>query len=186
MHYPEEIVILLLFIIIDQVGILFGVRFVVITNTDDINIHASRESHASREVMHREIMHCELTIMCDEKISCFVKIYARREDVMPRQNLYIARRIHTSSKFMHHEKNPCLVEILHIARRFHASLKVMHRDKIHTSREFTYRGKVFMPRKRTYTDKEREIVYPKSNIYQSASIAFFCFDKNKHQEEYRR
>ena len=66
---------------------------------------------------------------------------------------------------------------LDIARRFHASLKVMHREKIHTSREFTYRRKIFMPRKRTYTDKERKIVYPKNNIYPSASIASFIFDK---------
>ena len=34
-----------------------------------------------------------------------------------------------------------------------------------------------MPRKRTYMDKEREIVYPKSNIYPSASTASFIFDK---------
>ena len=55
----------------------------------------------------------------------------------------------------------------------------MHREKIHTSREFTYRGKIFMPRKRTYTDKEREIVYPKNNIYPSASTASFIFDKKQ-------
>ena len=120
-----------------------------------------------------------------------VNNYARREYFMPRQNLcitrrfhassnlYIARRLHTSLEFMHHEKNPCLVEISHIARRFHASLKVMHREKIRTSREFTYRGKIFIPRKRTYTDKGREIVYPKNNIYPSASTASFIFDKKQ-------
>ena len=43
---PEEIVILL-FVIIDQVDILSGGRLAVIINTDDINIHASRR-----------IMHC--------------------------------------------------------------------------------------------------------------------------------
>ena len=34
-----------------------------------------------------------------------------------------------------------------------------------------------MPRKRTYMDKEREIVYPKSNIYPSASTAFLILIK---------
>ena len=83
---------------------------------------------------------------------------------------------------MHREKISCLAEKLCIVRGFH------------TSQEFLYRRKIFMPRKRTYMDKEREIVYPKSNIYPSASTASFVFEekkkrkekKNKHQEEHRR
>ena len=133
--------------------------------------HASRKSHALRKIMH-----CESTIMHDEKISCLVKIYTSREDFIPRWNLDIARRIYTSLEFVHHKKDPCLVgnhelrvnnyarreefipcQNLYIARRFHALLKVMHREKIHTSRKFTYRGKIFIPRKRTYMDKERAI-----------------------------
>ena len=34
-----------------------------------------------------------------------------------------------------------------------------------------------MPRKRTYMDEEKEIVYPKNNIYPSASTASSIFDK---------
>jgi len=48
---PEEIVILLLLVIIDQVGILFGGRFAVVIDRDDINIHASRKSCIA-EIMH--------------------------------------------------------------------------------------------------------------------------------------
>ena len=59
---PEEIVILLLFVIIDQVGILFGGRLAVIMNTYDINIHASPrimrcQNHASRKSCIAKIMH---------------------------------------------------------------------------------------------------------------------------------
>ena len=129
---------------------------------------------------------------------------------MPRQKLYIARRIYTSLEFVHHKKEPCLVENhasrkvmhcenhalrvndyarreefmprqnLHIARRFYSSLKVMHREKIHISREFTYRGKIFMPRKRTYLDKERAMLIHWPRMHSVISY------KSKHQEEHRR
>ena len=81
--------------------------------------------------------------------------YARREEFMPRQNL-------------------------HIARRFYFSLKVMHREKIHISREFTYCGMIFMPRKRTYLDKERAMLIHWPRLHSVIS------DKSKHQEEHRR
>ena len=35
-----------------------------------------------------------------------------------------------------------------------------------------------MPRKGTYTDKERELVYPKSNIYLSSSTELFLIKVN--------
>ena len=151
--------------------------------------------------MHDEKTSGLVKFIYREKALYLVGIYTSREEFIPRWNLCITRRIHASlkimhhgklfiasqklcttrrfhasSKFMHREKILYLVEILHIAIRFHASLKVMHREKIHISREFTYCGKIFMPRKRTYTDKEREIVYPKNSIYPSASTSsFFSF-----------
>ena len=101
--------------------------------------HASRVNiHASRKIMHHEsismhhesismhhesiFMHRELISKYREKISYLAEIYASREDSMPRcyasredfiprRNLCIARRFHTSQKFMHHDKIPCLVEI---------------------------------------------------------------------------
>ena len=125
---------------------------------------------------------------------------------MPRQNLYIARRIYTSLEFVHREKDPCLVENqasrkksciasqqlctkrrihalsknFHIARRFYSSLIVMHREKIHFSRKFTYRGKIFMPRKRTYLNKERAILIHWPRLHSVIS------HKNKHHGEHRR
>ena len=113
------------------------------------------ENHASRKSCIAEIMHRESLIMHDEKISCLVKIYARREEFMPRQNL-------------------------HIARRFYSSLKVMHREKIHISQEFTYRGKIFMTRKKTYLDKERAILIHWPRLHYVISY------KNKHHGEHRR
>ena len=40
-----------------------------------------------------------------------------------------------------------------------------------------------MPRKRTYMDKEREIVYPKINIYPSALTASFIFEKKRKEKK---
>ena len=105
-------------------------------------------------------MHHKLIFKHREKISYHAKIYASREDFMPRWNLCIARG-------------------------FHASRKVMHHGKIHTSEKFTYRGKIFMPLKKAWTAK-KEIVHPKRNIYPSASTVFFYFDKSKYQEEHQR
>ena len=119
------------------------------------NLYIARRIYASLEFMHRGIMHRESIIMHDEKISCLVKIYARWEEFMPRQNL-------------------------HIARRFYSSLKVMHREKIHISQEFTYRGKIFMTRKKTYLDKERAILIHWPRLHYVISY------KNKHHGEHRR
>ena len=82
---PEEIVIFLLFVIIDQVGILFGGRFAVIINTDDINIHALRKS-------------------------CIAENHASRKSCIASQQLCTTRRIHASSKFAHREKILFLAE----------------------------------------------------------------------------
>ena len=67
-----------------------------------------------------------------------------------------------------------------MTRRFHASSKFIRREKIHISREFTYCGKIFMPRKRTYTDKERAI------FVHRPQHASFILMKNKYQEEHQR
>ena len=82
------------FIIIDQVDVLFGDRLTVTIHEGDINIHASRnlytEESCIAESCIAEIMHRELIIMHDEKISCLVKIYTSREKFMPRWNSCIA------------------------------------------------------------------------------------------------
>ena len=164
-----------------------------------VNNHARREDFMPHQKLYiARIFYASLKFRHDEKMSCLVKIYTSREEFIPRWNLCIARRIHTSLKIMHHEKvmhceNHALRvsnyarweefmprQNLHIARGFYSSLKVMHREKTHTSREFTYRGKIFMPHKRKYADKEREIVYPKRNLYPSASTASFVL-KKKHR-----
>ena len=101
------------FIIIDQVDILFGDRLTVTIHGGDINIHASRNLYTEEsciaesciaEIMHRGIMH-------RGNHASRVINYARREDFMPRQNLCIARRLHTSLEFIHREKNLCLAGI---------------------------------------------------------------------------
>ena len=150
-----------------------------------VKIYASREDFMPRWQL------------CNEKISCLVKIYTSREEFMPRWNSCIAESciadiMHRESIIMHDEKISCLVKIyarreefmprqyLHIARRFYSSLKVMHREKIHFSREFTYCGKIFMPRKRTYMDKERAILIHWPRLHSVISY------KSKHHGEHRR
>ena len=139
MHHPREDGYFIIIVIINQGDILSGGRLAVIINTDDINIHALRKSFIAENHASRK--------SCIAENSCFaenhalrVNNYARREEFMPRQNL-------------------------HIARRFYSSLKVMHREKIQISREFTYRGKIFMPRKRTYTDKEGAIFIHRPQLH---------------------
>ena len=161
------------------------------------NLYIARRIYASLEFMHRGIMHRESIIMHDEKISCLVEIYTSREEFMPRWNSCIAKSciaeiMHRESIIMHDEKISCLVKIyarreefmprqnLHIARRFYSSLKVMHREKIHISQEFTYRGKIFMTRKKTYLDKERAILIHWPRLHSVISY------KNKHHGEHRR
>ena len=60
----------------------------------------------------RKIMHCDFEIYARREDFMTRQIYISREGFIPRWNLYIARRIYTSLKFVHHEKNPCLIEIL--------------------------------------------------------------------------
>ena len=85
-----------------------------------------------------------------------------------------------SLEFMHDEKISCLVKFIYREKALYLAGIYARREhfmprQIYTLREdFIPRGKIFMPRKRTYTDKEREIVYPKNNIYPLASIAF-CY-----------
>ena len=119
----------IIFIIIDQVDILFGGRLAVTIHGGNINNYVRREDfmprqnlyiarriYASLEFMHRGIMH-------RGNHASRVNNHAWREDFMPRRNLYIARRIYASLEFMHRgimhresiimhdEKISCLVEI---------------------------------------------------------------------------
>ena len=115
----------------------------------------TRRFHASSKFIHREKNLCLAGIHASRNHASRVNNYAWREDFMPRQNL-------------------------HIARRFYSSLIVMHREKIHFSRKFTYRGKIFMPRKRTYLNKERAILIHWPRLHSVIS------HKNKHHGEHRR
>ena len=104
------------------------------------------------------------------------QIYTSREDFIPRWNLDIVRRLHTSLKFMHHEKNPYLVEIytsredfiprwnLCITRRIHASLKIMHRGIMHSG--IMHRGNHASQNhaSRVINYARREYFMPRQNI----------------------
>ena len=84
MHYlRRDSYAIIIFIIIDQADILFGGRLAVTIHGGDINIHASRNLYTEESCIAK-IMHRESIIMHDEKILCLVKIYASREDFMPR------------------------------------------------------------------------------------------------------
>ena len=88
------------------------------------NLCITRRIHASLKIMHRGIMHSGIMhhgIMhrgnhASQNHASRVINYARREDFMPRQNLCIARRLHTSLEFIHREKNLCLAGI-HASRK---------------------------------------------------------------------
>ena len=91
------------FIIIDQVDVLFGDRLTVTIHGGDINIHALRNLYTEES--------CIAEIMHHGNHASRVINYARREDFMHRQNLCLARRFHTSLKFIHREKNLYLAGI---------------------------------------------------------------------------
>ena len=118
-------------------------------------------------------LYASLTIMYDEKTSCLVKIYASREEFMPRWNSCIAKIMHRgnhASRVINYARREDFMprQNLYIARRFY------------TSQEFTYRGKIFMPRKRTYFDKKRAILILWPRLLSVISY------KNKHHGEHRR
>ena len=82
MHHPREDGYFIIIVIIDQGDILSGGRLAVITNTDDINIHASqrimhekRYSCLTENVMHRE------KIFMPRINSCIVKNYVSRVNI---------------------------------------------------------------------------------------------------------
>ena len=72
-------------------------------------MHREKNSYLARRIMHSGIMH--RGIMHRGNHASRVIKHARREDFMPRQNLCIARRLHTSLKFIHREKDLCLAGI---------------------------------------------------------------------------
>ena len=97
---------------------------------------------------------------------------------MPRQNLYIARRIYASLEFVHREKDPCLVENqatwkshalqksciasqqLYTMRRIYASSKFAHCEKIlflaesYASREDSYLAGIYVSREDIHAPQE--------------------------------
>ena len=161
-----------------------------------VKIYTSREEFMPRwnsciaesciaESCIAEIMHRESIIMHDEKISCLIKIYTSREEFMPRWKSCIAESciaeiMHRESIIMHDEKISCLVKIYTSREDFMPRRKLCIARRFHTSQEFTYRGKIFMPRKRTYMDKERAILIHWPRLHSVISY------KSKHQGEHRR
>ena len=103
------------------------------------------ENHASRKIMHRGTQ---------------VNNYARREDFMPRQNLYITRRFHTSLKFRHREKNLYHVEIYASWEEFMPRWNFAHREKIsclaesYASREDSYLAGIYVSREDIHAPQE--------------------------------